>query len=128
MPEMPTRLDRFAAAKMTVTAYRCLSCGHWNDLKRRHNNQSNHETKMPTQTKTAELPNMPKPDAIGLHAQNLRTAIEKLDAASEEKGEAIDKLMKAMRRAKRHNIRIDGYVFEFHHQGAKDSIKVVKPK
>ncbi len=31
----PIRSGPFAGATMTITAYACEKCGHWNDLKRR---------------------------------------------------------------------------------------------
>jgi hypothetical protein len=78
--------------------------------------------------KAQDLPNMPKPDGVGIAAQNFRTAIEKLEAAQEGKGEAADDLFKAMVKAKSYVIQINGYKFERVHTGPKDSIKVVKPK
>ena len=78
--------------------------------------------------KTEELPNMPKPDGVGTAAQRFRTAIEKVDAAVEEKGEAMAALFRALVKAKRASIQIDGYKFEWVHVGPKDTIKVQKPK
>lgn len=81
-----------------------------------------------THKQIEELPNMPKPDAVGTAAQRFRTSLEKLDAAQEEKGEASEALFKSLVRAKRTSIQIDGYKFERVHTGPKDSIKVQRPK
>jgi len=78
--------------------------------------------------KTEQLPNMPPPDAVGTAAQKFRTALEKLEAAQEEKGETSAALFKSLVKAKRTSIQIDGYKFERIHTGPKDSIKVQKPK
>lgn len=78
--------------------------------------------------RTAELPNMPEPDKVGVCAQNFRTSLEKLEAAQMDKGEAMAALLKALTNAKRSSIQIDGYKFERVHTGPKDSIKVQKPK
>ena len=78
--------------------------------------------------KTPELNGMPVPDSVGNAAQKFRTAIEKLEAAQEEKGETMQALFKALVSAKRSSIMINGYKFERQHTGPKDSIKVVKPK
>lgn len=78
--------------------------------------------------KPQELPNMPEPEGLGLAAQNFRTAIEKCDAAAEEKGEAMQALYRALVKSKRTSISIDGFVFERFHQGPRDTIKVKKPK
>ena len=79
-------------------------------------------------TKTTELPHMPKPDAVGTAAQRFRTSIEKLDAAHAEKGEAMENLFKSLVRAKRSSIQLDGFKFERFTPGPKDTIKVTKPK
>ena len=71
---------------------------------------------------------MPKPDGVGTAAQNFRTTIEKIDALVEEKGEREMALFKALRRAKRASIQIDGYKFDIQHTDPKDKIKVTKPK
>lgn len=82
---------------------------------------------MPKDT-TGELPNMPKLDGVGTAAQNYQTALEELVAAQEKKGTAGALLHKALVKAKRASIQINGYKFERIHTGPKDSIKVTKPK
>ncbi len=78
--------------------------------------------------KTDELPGMPKPDGVGLAAQNFRTTIEKIDTLIEEKGENEMALFKALKKARRASIQIDGYKFDIQHTGPKDKIKITKPK
>lgn len=77
---------------------------------------------------TQALPGMPAPDKVGTCAQAFRTALEKLEAAQEEKGETMMALYRALVSAKRTSIQIDGYKFERFHVGPKDVIKVQKPK
>lgn len=76
----------------------------------------------------AELANMPKPDKVGKAAEHFRDAVREADDAHEAKGEAADNLIRAMKSAKRYTLQIDGYKFELHHTGAKDTIKIIKPK
>jgi len=79
-------------------------------------------------TEQPELNNMPAPDKVGVCATNFRTCLERVQEATEAKGEAMMALIKSMRSAKRTSIQVDGYRFEVNHTGPKDSIKVTKPK
>lgn len=78
--------------------------------------------------KTDELPGMPAPDGVGLAAQKFQTSLEKLESAQLEKGDCMTALYKALVKAKRTSITVNGYTFERHHQGPRDTIKVKKPK
>lgn len=51
---------------------------------------------------------------------------EKLN--DDEKAEAIADVLKCMRKAKRYNYNVEGYGFELDHQGAKDKVRIIKPK
>lgn len=51
---------------------------------------------------------------------------EKLN--DEEKAEAIADVLKCMKKARRYNYNVEGFGFELDHQGAKDKVRIIKPK
>lgn len=69
-----------------------------------------------------------KLDSVGKCAKRLKQAIEELEAAQDEKGAASEALQKSMKDANRLTTSFDGYRFQLHHVGPKDTIKVDKPK
>jgi len=69
-----------------------------------------------------------KLDATGKAAQRFGKALEALEDAQDEKGAASEALIKAMKKAKRLRITVNGYDFQIIHEGPKDKVKVTKPK
>jgi hypothetical protein len=79
--------------------------------------------------KQQELPGVKvKMDKIGICAKRFKDSLEALELAQDEKGAAVEGLIKAMQKAKRYRFTIDGYHFEFIHKGPSDTVKVTKPK
>lgn len=71
---------------------------------------------------------MPQPDGLGVAAQNFAATLQKIGELTEEKGERMMALFKALKKAKRSSIQVSGYKFEVSHTGPKDGIKVQKLK
>ena len=69
-----------------------------------------------------------KLDSVGKCAKRMKNALEALEAAQDEKGAASEALQKALKKSKRLTTSFDGYRFQLHHVGPKDTIKVDKPK
>ena len=75
-----------------------------------------------------ELNGMPTLDGVGKAARRMKDAIIALQDATDEKGEAEDALLKALKKARRTAIQCDGFKFQFNHIGPKDKITVQKQK
>lgn len=83
------------------------------------------QTDMVTEGKLA----VPEPTSpLYIAGKRLATAVEDENDIKEEKAEAIQDVIKAMRSAKRYNYKVQGYTFELQHFGAQDKVKVIKPK
>lgn len=85
-----------------------------------------------TGRKSPPQPDLPgvevKLDGVGKAARRFLEALDAVEKASTEKGESSAALISALKRSKRTSIQVEGYKFEYHHVGPKDTIKVVKPK
>ena len=72
---------------------------------------------------------VPEPDSPLYKAgKRLAEAVEQEQLVKDEKGEALQEVIGAMRKAKRYNYKVSGYIFELQHFGAQDKVKVIKPK
>lgn len=72
---------------------------------------------------------VPEPTSpLYLAGKRLADCIDKEETIKNDKAEAITEVLKCMKKAKRLMYRVCGFTFEFHHQGASDKLKVIKPK
>ncbi len=72
---------------------------------------------------------VPEPDSPLYKAgKRLADVITTLKDATDEKAEAELEVAKAMKNAKRLCYKVAGYTYELQHLGARDKIKVIKPK
>lgn len=72
---------------------------------------------------------VPEPTSpLYLAGKRLKEAIVQEELLKDEKAEAQQEVLKAMKKAKRYNYRVEGYLFELAHTGAMDKVKVIKPK
>ena len=83
------------------------------------------EEKAPAQT---ELEGMPERDGVGKAGKRYKDAVEALDAAQNEKGEAMQSLINALKKARRTSVQVEGYHFQYKHNGPSDKILTKKPK
>ena len=67
-------------------------------------------------------------DGVGKAARKYLEAIEAHEGTGKHRGETEANLIRALRKAKRTSIQIEGWKFNHNHTGPKDSIKVQKPK
>ena len=71
---------------------------------------------------------VPEPTSpLYLAGKRLADCIDKEETIKNDKAEAITEVLKCMKKAKRLMYRFCGFTFEFHHQGASDKLKVIKP-
>ena len=82
----------------------------------------------PKRPEQPELNGMPKLDGVGKAARRMKDALLALQDATDEKGQAEDALLKALKKTRRTSIQCDGFKFQFSHIGPKDKITVQKPK
>lgn len=80
------------------------------------------------QTSNPELPGMPALDGLGKAARRYVEAIQSVEAAVTEKGDAKDALIRAMKKRSKTTMQVDGYTFLRDRKGPVDNIKVHKPK
>ena len=72
---------------------------------------------------------VPEPTSpLYLAGKRLADCIDKEETIKNDKAEAITEVLKCMKKATRLMYRVCGFTFEFHHQGASDKLKVIKPK
>lgn len=112
-----------------------ISTGPDNVVELQPNTTEEPKAKEPTKGKRkskkleqTELNAMPERDGVGKAGKRFKDAVEELDRAMAEKGEAMDALIRALKSAKRTSIQVEGYHFQYKHNGPSDRILTKKPK
>lgn len=60
--------------------------------------------------------------------KRLSEVVEQETLIKDEKADAMQEVVKAMRKARRYNYKVRGYIFEIVHKGAEDKVRIIKPK